>query len=63
MIERALFRGGLFSKDLIHIALLNTRRVAALVEILFFGAIPNHAGMGNSRSFDLDHNRSCSLAY
>ena len=59
MTGPALFRGALFSERLIHLALLDTRRrIAALIEILLFGAIPHHAGMGNiSLLFGIRRNR------
>src|SRR5438132_13161540 len=46
--EISLLLGALLAEGGIHLILFDTgRRVTALVEILLFGAIAHHAGMGN----------------
>src|SRR6266478_2919620 len=46
--EISLLLGALLAKGGIHLILFDTgRRVTALIEILLFGAVAHHAGMGN----------------
>jgi hypothetical protein len=64
-----LFGGSFFPESGDYLLFLNSRcRVAALTEILLFGAIAHHAGMGNLcwllggfRSWDFSGHAKCSV--